>query len=127
MLLMQSPLGLASASGLRQHVWQSLRTTLYHMCESARNADMFMPCGLLGPDLPDIIFAQLHEHKVPHPVLRCWPPLTLESRVLRRIALIVCAVHEHALASIQIAGVLQLHHDLHIRNKKWPLGRLQKQ
>ena len=85
------------------------------MCESARNADnTYMPLRLLGPDLSDIIFAQLHEDKVPHPVLHCWPPLTFESRVLRRIALIVCAVHEHALACIQIAGVLQLHHDLHI-------------
>lgn len=50
------------------------------ICESARNADnTCMLLGLLGPDLSDIVFAQLHEHKVPHPVLHCWPPLTFES------------------------------------------------
>lgn len=37
--------------------------------------------------------------------------------MLRRIALIVCAVHKHALASIQIAGILQLHHDLHTQKE----------
>lgn len=66
----------------------------------------------MGPDLPDIILAQLHKHEMAHPVLYCWSPLSLESRVLRRVALIVGAVHQHALTSIQVAGILQLHHDL---------------
>lgn len=35
--------------------------------------------------------------------------------MLWRVALIVCAVHQHALASIQIAGILQLHHDLNMQ------------
>lgn len=87
------------------------RTTVV---EHARIADSQGPWLT---DLSDIVFAQLHKHKVPHPVLHCWPPLTLESRVLRGIALIVCAVHKHALASIQIAGVLQLHHHLHIQRE----------
>ena len=96
-----------------------------HIRGTARTADnTCMALGVLHPDLSDIIFAQLHKHKVPHPVLHCWPPLALESRVLRRIALIVSTVHEHALASIQVAGVLQLHHDLHIQKDRFAMGRL---
>ena len=62
--------------------------------------------------LPYIISVKLNKDQMPYPVLDHWPLLALQGRMLGWIALVVCAVHKHALTGIKVAHIFELHHQL---------------